>query len=185
MKMTERLEAEDPNFEILFDEEQIKERVCEIAEEISNDYEREPNTPLLLIGVLKGATPFIIDLSRNIKHPNLVMDYMGVSSYGSGEESSRKPEIRLKNVISAENKNVIIVEDIVDTGYSINTVLKYLLEQNPKSLKVCAFLSKPERREINVPIDYLGFTINDLWVQGYGLDTNERGRNWPYVAYKK
>ncbi len=183
--MTERLEAEDRNFEILFTPEEIRERVEEMALEISQDYSQEQETPLVLLGVLKGATPFLVDLSRSVQHPNLLIDYIGVSSYGSETTSSREPQITLDARIPIKGKNVIIVEDIIDTGYSIDTLLDILNARKPKSIKVCAFLSKPSRREINVPIDYLGFKIEDLWVQGYGLDTNERGRNWPYIAYKR
>ncbi len=184
--MTERQEPVDPNFEILFDEEQIKERVLEISDEISKDYENDPNTPLVLIGVLKGATPFFIDLFRNVKHPNLMMDFVGTSSYGEGEESSRDPKITHTNSIDIKDKNVVIVEDIIDTAHSMHKLInKLLLPQNPKSLKLCSFLSKPSRREVDVPIDYLGFEIDNIFVLGYGLDSNERGRNWPYIAYKK
>jgi len=184
--MTERQEPEDPNFEILFDEEQIRERVQEIADEVSKDYENNPDTPLVLIGVLKGATPFFIDLFRHVKHPNLMMDFVGTSSYGEKEESSRDPQITHTNSINIEGKNVVIVEDIVDTANSMYKLInELLLPQRPKSLKLCSFLSKPSRREADVPIDYLGFEIDNIFVLGYGLDSNEKGRNWPYIAYKK
>ena len=183
--MIERLEAGDPSFEVLFTPEDIKERVAELAQEITIDYSHDQETPLILLGVLKGATPFLVDLSRLVQHPNLLIDYIGVTSYGSETTSSREPQITLDARIPIKEKNVIIVEDIVDTGYSIDTLLGILKARKPKSLKVCALLSKPSRREIDVPIDYLGFKINDLWVQGNGLDTNERGRNWPYIAYKR
>jgi len=183
--MTERLEAEDGKFEILFTQEQIRERVEEMALEISQDYSQEQKTPLVLLGVLKGAIPFLADLSRLVQHPNLLIDYIGVSSYGSETTSSREPQITLDARIPIIGKNVIIVEDIVDTGYSIRTLIEILKARKPNSLKVCALLSKPSRREVDVPIDYLGFQIEDLWVQGNGLDTNEKGRNWPYIAYKK
>ncbi len=183
--MPERLEAEDRNFEILFTPKDIQERVAVLASEITEDYSKDKETPLVLMGVLKGAMPFLVDLSRSIQHPNLFIDYIGVSSYGSETISSREPQITLDARIPIKGKNVIIVEDIIDTGYSIDTLLDILNARKPKSIKVCAFLSKPSRREINVPIDYLGFKIEDLWVQGYGLDTDEKGRNWPYIGYKK
>lgn len=183
--MVETLEAEDRDFEVLFTPEDIKQRVGELAWDISKDYSDDKDTPLVLMGVLKGATPFLVDLSRSVQHPNLLIDYIGVSSYGSETNSSREPQITLDARISIKGKNVIIVEDIIDTGYSINTLLDILKARRPNSLKVCTFLSKPSRREIDVPIDYLGFIIGNLWVQGYGLDTNERGRNWPYIAYKR
>ena len=183
--MIEKLEAEDPNFEILFTEEDIQQRVRELGEQITQDYSKEKEIPLLLLGVLKGATPFLVDLSRRVRHPNLLIDYMGVSSYGSEITSTREPQITLDARIPMQGKHVIIVEDIVDTGYSIDMLRGILRARRPKSLRVCAFLSKPGRREIEVPIDYLGFPIEDLWVQGYGLDTDEKGRNWPYIAYKR
>lgn len=183
--MTEKLEAEDRNFEVLFTPEDIEQRVDELAWEISEDYSEDQDTPLILMGVLKGATPFLVDLSRSVQHPNLLIDYIGVSSYGSQTTSSKEPQITLDARIPIKGKNVIIVEDIIDTGYSIDTLLDILKARKPKSLKVCAFLSKPSKREIDVPIDYLGFKIDDLWVQGYGLDTNEKGRNWPYIAFKR
>ena len=183
--MAKQLQAEDSNFEILYTGEDIQKRVVELSDKITADYSNDKGTPLLLLGVLKGATPFLVDLSRSIQHPNLLMDYMGVTSYGSEDTSSREPRVTLDTKIPISDKNVVIVEDIVDTGYSIDTLLNILRARKPKSLKVCAFLSKPDRREIDVPIDYLGFEIDNLWVQGYGLDTNERGRNWPYIAYKK
>jgi hypoxanthine phosphoribosyltransferase len=183
--MTEKTEQQDPVFEILFTQEEIEERVLGLAQEISKDYELDNKTPLLLIGVLKGAVPFLTDLSQQINHPNLYIDYMGVSSYNGNTTSNKEPKITLDTKIPIKGKNVIIVEDIVDTGYSIATLIDILQARKPKSLKVCALLSKPERREIEVPIDYLGFTIPNLWVQGYGLDTNEEGRYWPYIACRK
>ena len=183
--MTEKTELQDPVFEVLLTKEEIKERISGLAQEISQDYESDSKTPLLLIGVLKGAVPFLTNLSQQIDYPNLYIDYMGVSSYNGNTTSNKEPKITLDTKIPIKNKNVIIVEDIVDTGYSIATLTDILQARKPKSLKVCALLSKPERREIEVPIDYLGFTIPNLWVQGYGLDTNEEGRNWPYIAYRK
>ncbi len=183
--MPERLEAEDPNFEILFTEQDIHERVLELGEQITRDYEQDPDTPLVLIGVLKGAKPFLVELSNSIQLPKLYIDYIGVSSYGSGTISSKEPKITLDSKIPIKDKNVLIVEDIVDTGYSIATLLDILYARKPNSLKVCSLLSKPGKRLVEVPIHYLGFEIDNKWVQGYGLDTNEKGRNWPYIAYKK
>lgn len=183
--MIEKLEAEDPSFEVLFTPEEIHNRVEQLALEITQDYTEDQETPLLLAGVLKGATPFLVDLSRSIQHQNLLIDYIGVSSYGAQTTSSKEPIVTTDLRIPIEGKNVLIVEDIVDTGYSIETLINILGDRNPKSLRVCAFLSKPSRREVGVPIHYLGYEIEDKWVQGYGLDTNERGRNWPYIAYKR
>jgi len=183
--MTERNEIKDPDFEMLFTPKQIDQRISELAQEISSDYESDSNTPLVLLGVLKGAIPFSVNLAQKINHPNLLVDYMGVSSYNGDTTSSREPKITLDAKIPMGKKNIIIVEDIVDTGYSIATLINIIKAKNPKSLRICTLLSKPDKREIEVPIDYLGFTIPDLWVQGYGLDTNEVGRNWSYIAYRK
>ena len=183
--MTEKIEQQNPVFEVLFTPEEIEERISGLAQVISKDYESDSKTPLLLIGDLKGAVPFSTRLSQQIDHPNLYIDYMGVSSYNGNTISNKEPKITLDTKIPIKDKNVIIVEDIVDTGYSIATLIDILQARKPRSLKVCALLSKPERREVEVPIDYLGFTIPNLWVQGYGLDTNEEGRNWPYIAYRK
>jgi hypoxanthine phosphoribosyltransferase len=184
--MAGRVKTKENDFEILFTCEQIQERVVQLGKEIEKDYEKDHNTPLILLGVLKGAVPFITDLTRNIQiHPIIRIDYIGVSSYGSGIQSSREPQITKDTQIPIWGKNIIVVEDIIDTGYSIDTLVNILKARNPKSLKICSFLSKPDRREIEVPIDYLGFEIPDLWVQGYGLDTDEEGRHWPYIAYRK
>lgn len=183
--MIERLEAEDPNFEILFTPEEIDEKVSDLGLQISKDYSDSQETPLILMGVLKGATPFLVDLARSIQHPNLYIDYIGVTSYSSNTFSSREPQITLDSRLPIMDKNVIVVEDTIDTGYSIRTLLEIFQARKPKTLRVCALLSKPTKREVDVPIDYIGFEIDDLWVQGYGLDTNERGRNWPYIAYRK
>lgn len=183
--MTEKQEAEDNRFEILFTEEQIQKRILQMAEEIDKDFENDPDTELILCGVLKGGAPFLIDLSRRLKHPRVRIDYIGVSSYGAQTESSREPRITMDTSIPLYSKNLIVVEDIIDSGYSMATLIRILSARDPKSLKVCSLLSKPDRREIDIPIDYLGFEIDNLWVQGYGLDTDEEGRNWPYIAYKK
>jgi hypoxanthine phosphoribosyltransferase len=160
--------------EVLYTEEEISNRVKEIADKISEDYKGKAP---VLIGILNGATFFLTDLMRNLD-PDLSaeMDSIKISSYGMGQESSGKPEIGtdLKNDI--EDRHVIIVEDIVDTGHSIHTVLPVIAEKKPASVKVCALMSKPDRREVDVPIDYLGFTIPDYWVEGGGLDSGEKNR---------
>lgn len=183
--MVERLEAEDPNFEILFTPEQIEERVAGLGKEITEKHSDDKETPVVLIAIMQGGLTFAADLSRHVHIPNLYMDTMGISSYGSDTKSSREPRITFDGRIPINEKKVIIVEDIIDTGYSMAKLISILSAREPKSLEICALLSKPSRREIDVPIDYLGFTIDDLWVQGYGLDTDEVGRHWPYIAYKK
>jgi len=161
-------------YETLLTSEQISTRINEIAEQIDKDYEGEES--LVLVGVLKGATFFLVDLARAIKNPNVEIDYINLSSYGSGTESSREPIINLDVRTPIRGKNVILVEDIVDTGYSLNTLLRMIDARGPKSLKTCALLSKSDAREVKVPVDYLGFEIPNLWVEGYGLDTDQKGR---------
>jgi hypoxanthine phosphoribosyltransferase len=160
--------------EVLYTEEEISQREYELAAQISEDYKGKAP---ILIGILNGATFFLTDLMRNLD-PDLSaeMDSIKISSYGMGQESSGKPKIAadLKNDI--EGRHVIIVEDIVDTGHSIHSILPILAEKKPASVKVCALMSKPERREVEVPIDYLGFTIPDRWVEGGGLDSGEKNR---------
>lgn len=145
-----------------------------MARKISEDYREEDS--LILVGVLKGASFFLVDLARAIDHPQLQIDFISVSSYGSGKKSSLEPIINLDVRAPIRDKNVILVEDIVDTGYSLNTLLNMLRARGPKSLKTCALLSKADAREVEVPIDYLGFEIPNVWVEGYGLDSAEKGR---------
>lgn len=164
-------------FEVLFTESEIRERVHELGQEITKDYAEDPDTELVLIGILNGAAFFMTDLAREVEHPNLRCDFMSVSSYEQGTQSSRDPRFLLDAKTPLEGKNIILVEDIVDTGYSMETLLRILSARNPKSIKVCSLLSKPSRREIPVPIDYLGFEIPDLFVVGYGLDKDGEGRN--------
>jgi hypoxanthine phosphoribosyltransferase len=159
--------------EILFTYDQIQERITELSEEIKEDVDINN---LVLVGVLNGAAFFATDLAKKFNNPNVKIDFMSISSYGNQVESSREPKIHcdLKNSIS--NKDVVIVEDIVDTGYSMAILLDILKARKPNSLRVCTLLSKPGKREINVPIDYIGFEIDNYWVEGYGLDTNEECR---------
>lgn len=161
-------------YETLISREVIAERVKRIAEQIDQDYADEDS--LVFVGVLKGASFFMADLVREVTNANVEVDFVSVSSYGSGRESSREPIINLDIRGTIRGKNVILVEDIVDTGYSINTLLNMIKAREPKSLKVCALLSKTPAREVEVPVDYLGFEIDDKWVEGYGLDTDQMGR---------
>lgn len=159
--------------EILITSEQIKERVTELATEIKDDVDVDN---LVLVGVLNGASFFTTDLAREFNNPKVEIDFMSVSSYGNNIESSGEPVIHCDLKNSIMGKDVVIVEDIVDTGYSMAILLDILRARRPKSLRVCALLSKPDRREVDVPIDYIGFTIPNHWVEGYGLDTNEKCR---------
>lgn len=171
----------EPKFKLLFSKEKINRRVVELGKEIAADYEGEE---LIVVGILKGAFMFMADLIREIESAILKVDFMRVSSYGSGQESSRQPKIVQDLSMDISGKHVLIVEDIVDTGYSMKTLLKILEARGPASLKTCAFLSKPDRREVEVSIDYLGFEIPDVWVEGYGLDTDHLARNKPNIVIR-
>lgn len=165
--------------EILIDADTLQKRVAELGEQISADYHGQD---LLLICILRGGVPFMVDLSRHITVPHM-MDFMAVSSYGVGRrESSGSARVTLDLQMDIRDHNVLLVEDIVDSGHTISAVLQMLGTRQPKSLKVCALLDKPERREAHVPIDYLGFTIPNKFVFGYGLDLDEYHRNLPFVG---
>ncbi len=165
--------------EILIEADALQIRVAELGAQISADYQGED---LLLICILRGGVPFMVDLSRNITVPHM-MDFMAVSSYGVGRrESSGSARVSLDLTMDIRDRNVVLVEDIVDSGHTIAAVLQMLGTRQPKTLKVCALLDKPERREAHVPVDYLGFTIPNKFVFGYGLDLDEYYRNLPFVG---
>lgn len=165
--------------EILIDEKTLQARVKELGEEISTDY---TNGNLLLICILRGGVPFLVDLSRYITTPHMV-DFMAVSSYGTGKrESSGTVRVTLDLQMDIRDKDVLLVEDIVDSGHTIASVLELLQLRQPRSLKVCALLDKSERREAVVPIHYRGFDIPNKFVFGYGLDLDEYYRNLPFVG---
>ena len=165
--------------EILVDEVTLQARVKELGAEISIDY---PDGNLLLICILRGGVPFLVDLSRCITSPHM-MDFMAVSSYGVGKrESSGSARVSLDLQNDIRGKDVLLVEDIVDSGHTIAAVLQLLEARQPKSLKVCALLDKEERREAVVPIHYRGFSIPNKFVFGYGLDLDEYYRNLPFVG---
>ena len=165
--------------EILIEGDQLQQRVRELGAKISADYE---GTELLLICILRGGVPFMVDLSRSITIPHM-MDFMAVSSYGVGKrESTGFARVTLDLQTDIRGKHVLLVEDIVDSGHTIASVLQMLETRQPSSLKVCALLDKPERREAHVPIDYLGFSIPNKFVFGYGLDLDEYHRNLPFVG---
>lgn len=165
--------------EVLIDEQTLQARIKELGQRISEDY-KDGN--LLLICILRGGVPFLVDLSRHITSPHMV-DYMAVSSYGIGRrESSGSAKITLDLQTDIRGWDVLLVEDIVDSGLTIASVLQLLETRQPASLKVCALLDKPERRETHVPIHYLGFTIPNKYVFGYGLDLDEYYRNLPFIG---
>ena len=165
--------------EILIDEKTLQARVKELGAQISADY---PDGNLLLICILRGGVPFLVDLSRCITSPHTV-DYMAVSSYGVGKrESSGTVRVAMDLQTDIQGKDVLLVEDIVDSGHTIAYVLEMLQLRQPKSLKVCALLDKAERREAVVPIHYRGFSIPNKFVFGYGLDIDEYYRNLPFIG---
>ena len=165
-------------FKTLIGEETLQRRVKELAKEISNDYE---DKDIDLICILKGSYIFTADLSRYIDK-NVNIDFLRVSSY---ENNTRKEINVMKTIIpKVEGKNVILVEDIVDSGYTMNFLVPEIKKRNPKSVKVCTLLDKQEKREVPFEADYIGFIISDAYVLGYGMDDNGNYRNLPFVAYK-
>ncbi len=167
--------------EILIPENQIQKKVEELGNRISQDYQGKE---LICIGVLRGAVIFLADLARYIRVP-MIIDFMDISSYGASTESSGVVRIVKDLDENIENRDVLIVEDIIDTGLTLNYLIRMLKSRNPASLKVCALLNKKDRRQINVPIDYCGFDIPDKFVVGYGLDFNGLYRNIPYILVLK
>ncbi|MBA2537470.1 MAG: hypoxanthine phosphoribosyltransferase [Actinomycetota bacterium] len=164
--------------EILIDEATLQGRIRELGAEIAEDYR---GRDLLLIGVLKGAVFFMADLMRQLDIPCEV-DFMAISSYGAGIDSSGVVRILKDLDVSIEDRNVLVVEDIVDSGLTLSYLLRNLEARRPTSLEVCALLTKPERRENDVPCRYIGFEIPNRFVIGYGLDFAERYRNLPYIG---
>ena len=164
--------------EILIDEDALSSRVAELGAEVSADYQ---GRDLLLIGVLKGAVFFMADLMRHVRVPCEV-DFMAISSYGDSTDSSGIVRILKDLDINIEGRDVLVVEDIIDSGLTLSYLMRNLESREPASLEVCALMTKPARREIDVPVRYIGFEIPNRFVVGYGLDFGERYRNLPYVA---
>jgi hypoxanthine phosphoribosyltransferase len=164
--------------EVLIDEERLRARVAELGEEISADY---AGRELLLIGVLKGAVFFMADLMRHLT-VTCEVDFMAISSYGASTDSSGVVRILKDLDINIDGRDVLVVEDIIDSGLTLSYLMRNLEARDPASLEVCALLTKPERRELNVPVRYVGFEIPNRFVIGYGLDFAERYRNLPYVG---
>jgi hypoxanthine phosphoribosyltransferase len=164
--------------EILIDEDALQSRVAELGTEISADYE---GRDLLLVGVLKGAVFFMADLMRRLTVP-CEIDFMAISSYGAATNSSGVVRILKDLDINIAGRDVLVVEDIIDSGLTLSYLRRTLLARKPASLEICALLTKPERREIDVPLRYVGFEIPNRFVIGYGLDFAERYRNLPYIG---
>lgn len=167
---------------VLITEEQLNRRVAELGAQISSDY--ADKTPLLVC-ILRGGVMFLADLMKHISAPHHV-DFMAVSSYGIGARATRgQPRITLDLNTDVRGRHVLLVEDIIDSGHTIDHVLRLLQTREPASLRVCALLDKPARREVYVPISYLGFEIPDEFVFGYGLDLDEYFRNLPFIGVVK
>ena len=174
-------EFSNPNLEVLFSQEQIQDRIKELGAQITRDYAgRNP----LLIGVLKGACFFLSDLLRSID-TRLSIEFMAISSYGSSTRTSGEVRIMKDLDVPIEGRDILVVEDIVDTGLTLTYLLENLKSRGAASVKLAALLDKHDRREKEVPIDYLGFQIPDAFVVGYGLDYAERYRNLPFIAVLK
>lgn len=167
------------NLKVLIDEEKIQNRIKEIAEQIEKDY---IGKDIVLICILKGSTFFTVDLAKKI-NKNVKIEFIQVSSYGSSTIGAENIELKLDLKESIDGKDVIIVEDIIDTGRTLSYLIEHLKGRKPSSLKLCTLLDKPERRIYDVKVDYVGFQIPDKFVVGYGLDFNELYRNLPYIAY--
>jgi hypoxanthine phosphoribosyltransferase len=159
-------------------QEEMRARIKELGKQIANDY---AGKDLVLVGVLKGAYAFYADLARAIRIPMRV-DFLIVTSYGSQSRTSGKVKVITELTEDIKGKDVLLVEDIVDSGLTVEYLIKTLTKHKPKSIKVCTLLSKPERRTIEVTLDYVGFKIPNKYVVGYGLDYQQKYRNLPYLA---
>ena len=168
---------------ILFTEDEIKQRVAEIGAGITQDYKDDPDG-VILISVLRGAAIFMADLARQIQLP-CEMDYMAVSSYGNGVKSSGVVRI-LKDLSSQiEGRNVVIAEDVLDSGLTLSYIKELLESRGPRSIRIATLLDKPDRREAPITADYVGFVVPDQFIVGYGLDYAEKYRNLPYIGVLK
>jgi hypoxanthine phosphoribosyltransferase len=173
---------EDTLGKIMYDEETIAKRVAELGAQISADYERDyPGEELLCITILKGGAVFASDLLRRLT-VDARIDFMAVSSYGSSTKSSGVVRINKDLDTDIEGKNVLIVEDIIDSGLTLHYLIETLWYRGPKSIKICTFLNKPARRRVDLPVDYIGFDIENRFIVGYGLDYDGKYRNLPYIT---
>ncbi|MDN5303975.1 MAG: hypoxanthine phosphoribosyltransferase [Fusobacteriaceae bacterium] len=166
--------------DVMISKEDIAKKVKELAKEITNTY--KDTDELVLVGLLRGSVVFLSDLAREIGIDDVKLDFMVVSSYGNSMESSRNVKIKKDIEENIADRNVLIVEDIIDTGFTLKKVYEILELREPKSLKICTLLDKPERREVDVKVDFTGFKIPDEFVVGYGIDYAEKHRNLPYIG---
>jgi hypoxanthine phosphoribosyltransferase len=167
---------------VLIDAATIERRVAELARHVSADFAQVDQ--LIVVGILKGAFIFLADLCRRLSVPHRV-DFIALSSYGGGATATGVVRMVMDLKTNIEGRHVLIVEDIVDSGFTLDYLLRNLGTRNPASLRSCVLLSKPERRQVEVEIDYLGFEIPDVWVVGYGLDYADTHRTLPYIAELK
>ncbi len=167
--------------EILFNEEQIKAKMAELGARITKDYQGKD---LLLVAILKGSVMVMADLMRHIDIP-LQIDFMKVSSYGAGTESKGSVKILKDLDVDIAGMNVVIVEDILDSGITLHNLINMLKQRKPKTIEICTLFSKPERRQVEVDAKYMGYEIPDAFIVGYGLDYDEKYRNLPYVGILK
>lgn len=163
---------------VMITEEELDKRISELGSQISADYEGES---IFLVCILKGAAMFACELAKRITVP-VTMDFMATSSYGSGTVSSGEVKIKKDLDLPMEGRNVLIVEDIIDSGNTLNFLSQLFRDRNAKSVKMCTMLDKPDRREVDVDVDYTGFTIPDEFVVGFGLDYDQKYRNLPYIG---
>lgn len=168
----------EDKIKVMLSEEELEQRIRELGAQISADYEGES---VMIVCILKGAAMFACELAKRITVP-VIMDFMATSSYGSGTVSSGEVKIKKDLDLSPEGKNILIVEDIIDSGNTLNFLSHLFEERNAKSVKMVTMLDKPDRREVDVAVDYTGFTIPDEFVVGYGLDYDQRYRNLPYIG---
>ena len=175
------------SIETLISKEQISEKIKELANQIKKDLGTEINNhnEIIFVGLLRGSTIFLSDLVRELNIDEAKIDFMVVSSYGNDMNSSRDVKIKKDLEEDILDKNIIIVEDIIDTGHTLKKVKEMLELRNPKSIKICTLLDKPERREVDINVDYTGFKIPDEFVVGYGIDYAQKHRTLPYVGIVK
>lgn len=173
--------GEDKIQEILISEEMIQKRVKDLGTEISRDYETRD---LIIISILKGGVYFLTDLTKAMTIPHII-DFMVVSSYGDSQETSGIVRLVKDLKEDIRHRHVILIEDIIDTGLTVDFLLKNLQTRGPASIEVCSFLSKPSRRKIEVPVKYLGYEVPDKFVVGYGLDFKQLYRNLPFICVLK
>lgn len=164
---------------VLITEEQIREKAAEIGKQIEQDYEGKD---LVMVGILRGAVPWMADVMKNV-NLDMTIDFMAVSSYGAATKSSGVVKINKDLESNIDGKHIIIVEDIVDSGVTLNYLEGYLLSRGAASLKICTLLDKPEGRRVEIDVDYIGFTVDDRFIVGYGLDYDQKYRNLPYITW--